>query len=220
MRQLKLSKTSWIFLAAGIFLIVGISLFMTRSQQTDRQNSLQEDLRKSNLNLSLIKLDELSEQKGTLTRQIAEYESQTAETKAILTSSKDSIDTTNAILEEALTQGVDIKDLSSPGVTTEMLEGNSCETLSINIMVRGNILNVAGFISALNKTFPTSVIKSMQLNIQQPSPTPTGVTVQAEKTPAGIPAADSAPGRELPEEAPAKDTTVNINLVIYNYKGK
>jgi Tfp pilus assembly protein PilO len=217
---LKLSKTSWIFLAAGIFLIVGFSLVMARSQQTEQQNTLQEDLRKANLNLSQIKLDDLTAQKDDLTLKIDEYDTMTAETKAILTSSKDSIDTTNAILEEAQTRGVYIKDLSSPGTATEMLDGNSCEILQLNIIVTGNIQNMADFVRGLSKTFPTSVIKSMQMKISTPSPTPTGVPIQAEEVSAASPESSPAPDQEETEETPREDTEININLVIYNFKGK
>jgi hypothetical protein len=217
---LKLSKTSWIFLAAGIFLIVGFSLIMARSQQTEQQNTLQEDLRKANLNLSQIKLEDLTAQRDALTLKIDEYETQTAETRAILTSSKDSIDTTDTILEEAQTLGVYIKDLSSPGVATEVLDGNTCEILSLNIIVRGNIRNIADFVRGLSKTFPTSVIKSMQIKISPPSPTPTGVPIAAKAVSADSPESDPPAEPDIFTETPPEDSEININLVIYNFKGK
>ena len=167
---MKLGKTSLIFLAAGIFVIIGISLIMTRSQQTDRQNRLQDDLTQARVKLAQIKLDPLVEQKDTLIRQISTYESQTAESKALLTYSGDSIDTTNTILAEAQKQAVDIVDLTSPGVATEELDGNKCETLSFNLRVKGNIHNIADFTCGLSNTFPTSIIKSVQIEIQPPQP--------------------------------------------------
>lgn len=214
---MKLGKTSLIFLTAGIFIIVGISLVMSRSQQTDRQNQLQEDLTQANVKLAQIKLDGLIEQKDTLTRQIASYEAQTAENKALLTYSKDSIDTTHAILEEAKKQAVDIIDLTSPGISTEQLEGNPCEALSFNLRVKGNIRNIADFTCGLSNTFPTSVIKSVNMEIQPPQPAPTASPLAETLAPhAPSPAPSPTPDLQLP----AKNTTVNINLVIYKYKGK
>jgi hypothetical protein len=221
----KLSKTSWIFLTVGIFVIVGISLILTRVQQTDQQNKLQADLTQARLKLAAIKVDELILQKGNLTRQIADFESQTQETKAILTSSKDSIDTSAAVLDEAQNQGVKIVSLTSPGLNYEMLEGNKCETLPLNIRVRGNILNVADFVRALSRVFPTGVIKSIQLNIEEINPSPTTLPSgdedeQLDRAPVEVNDAGVAAGPPDPEGQLPQDANITINLVIYNYKGK
>jgi hypothetical protein len=184
---------------------------MTRSQQTDEQSRLQTDLNQANIKLAQIKLDELTTQKDTLTRRIADYESQMATTKNLLTYSKDSIDTTSAILEEAQKQEVFITDLTSPGTTTEVLDGNTCEILTLNIRVKGSIQHIADFIFGISKTFPTSVIKSVELDIQPPS---------AETEVPTLNEIDEPTPEVTPEKAPVKDTSVSINLVIYNYKGK
>jgi hypothetical protein len=205
----KISRTTWIFLIAGVFIIAGISLGMARAQQTDQQQQLQDKLTQANLNLSQIKVDELIEKKENLTSQISSYEDQTAETLAILAYSKDSIDITAEILAEAKKQGVDIDEISSPGTSTEVLDGNTCETLQLNLRVTGDIRNISDFVCGLSKTFPTSVIKSVQIDIKSPS---------AESS-AEISAAEAS-GITEQEGSASNDTSVSINMVIYNFKGK
>jgi hypothetical protein len=205
----KISRTTWICLVAGIFIIAGISLGMARSQQTDRQQQLQDKLTQANLSLSQIKVDELIEKKETLTSQIGSYEAQTAETLAILAYSKDSIDVTAEVLAEAKKQGVDIDEISSPGTSTEVLDGNTCETLQLNLRVAGDIRNISDFVCGLSKTFPTSVIKSVQIDIKQPS---------AESSPK-ISGAEAS-GMTEQEDGDSNNTAVSINMVIYNFKGK
>jgi hypothetical protein len=221
----KLSKTSWIFLIAGVFLILGISLVMTRSQQTNDQNKLQENLKLANAKLALIKTDELTAQQEKLTTQIADYEAQTVATKAILAYSQDSIDTTTTILGEAREQGVDLLSITSPGRTTELLDGNPCETLALKVRIKGSTHNIADFIYSLSKTFPTGVIKSIDMNVaattgepaEEYDPAPQDTLKTKAET---APETTLEPPMTTLAEVVTGGTTVDISLMIFNYKAK
>jgi hypothetical protein len=201
----KISKTTWICLIAGIFIIAGITLGMSRSQQTDRQQKLQEKLTQANLKLSQIKVDELIDQREALASQVSSYETQTAATLELLNYSGDSIDTTAEILAEGQKEGVDIDEIVSPGVSSQKLDGANCEVLQLNIQVSGSIPNISSFISGLSKTFPTSVIKSVQLEIPPP---PTEIAYTEKESTAIV------------QAAVPKKSTVRLNMLIYNFKGK
>ncbi|MBN1189782.1 MAG: hypothetical protein JXA46_08520 [Dehalococcoidales bacterium] len=201
---MKISKVTWMCLIAGVFIIAGVSLGMARSQQTDQQQELQEKLANANARLSAIKIENLIEQQETLTSEINSYEAQTAETMELLSYSSDSIDTTAEILAEGQRQGVEINEISSPGVSSQVVEGNTCQTLALNLLVTGNVGNISAFIQGLSTTFPTSVIKSLQIEIIGPSPD----------------SADLLGNTAGSKTSDMKCATARINMVIYNYKAR
>lgn len=201
---MKISKTIWICLVCGIIVIAGILLGTSRTQQTGQQQQLQEKLAQANLKLSQIKVDELVEQKESLAGQISSYESKTTETLSLLTYPHDSIDTTAEILAEGKKQGVDIEEITSPGISSEKLDGSTCEVLQLTLQVSGNLRNISGFISGLSNTFPTSVIKSVQIDIAPPATKTAYDEDQSAAT----------------KEVAVINPTVRLNMVIYNFKGK
>lgn len=161
---MKLSKTSWIALIMGIIVIAAVSLGWTYSQQNEQQNKLDSKLAQAKKNLAQIKFDDLNAQRDQLTQQIEQTNSQLADVKTKLSSSNDSIDATNIILDDAKSYDVDILEMSSSGLSTEDLAGTRCQTLSMVIKVQGNIQNIADFAASLNRRFPTSVEKLIQLD--------------------------------------------------------
>lgn len=196
---MKFSKTSWIFLAVGIVLIAGISLGWIYSQQNDQQQQLATQLSQAKIRLSGIKTDDLQARKEQLTQQIGQYNVQLADAKTRLSSLKDSLDVTNTLLADAKNYGVDVVEISSPGLSGENLSGTNCEILAVALTIKGDISRIAGFVYSLSQIFPTSSIKSVQADV--------------EKT---APAASPSPS----EPTTVKTTTATINLVIYNYKGE
>ena len=55
MKLLKLSKTSWLILSAGVFIVVLGSLGIARSQQLQEKGTLDEELRLSTQTLEKLK---------------------------------------------------------------------------------------------------------------------------------------------------------------------
>jgi uncharacterized membrane-anchored protein YhcB (DUF1043 family) len=64
--MLKLSKTSWLFLTIGIFIIMFVGLGAVRFQQINQQNQLNEELALAEAKLNEFQLEQLSSQKGEL----------------------------------------------------------------------------------------------------------------------------------------------------------
>lgn len=223
---MKLTKTSWIALVAGIILIAGLSLGWTYSQQNSQQKQLDTDLAEANQRLAKISLDDLNLQKVQLTEEMEQIGTRTEDVKAKMISSKDSIDATDAILEGALKHNVEVVDMSSSGIASESLSGIDSETLSIEIKVEGNVDDIADFAISLSQIFPTGVVKTVQMQrltpststptpISTPTPTPTVIP-----TPTPDPTAEPTPAGFTPIVPTEKDFSASISLVIYNYKGE
>jgi hypothetical protein len=195
----KFSKSSWIFLVAGIVIIAGISLIMTRTQQTDQQKKLQAELDEARQKISQIKIDDMVLQKTQLTQQLTNYNSDQKNIKTKLTSSLDSINVTGSVLEAAKEYSVNIKEIVSSGVSSTDLGGIKCEALSVNLRAGGSLRDIADFVGNLTRIFPTGIIKSAEIEIKETTP---------------------LSGSDIPLESPVEKATVNVNLIIYNYKGK
>jgi hypothetical protein len=212
----RLNKTGWISLVLGAIIIAALSLGWTYSQQTGQQSDLDKKLTLARQKLAQIKFDDLNDQKAQALQQMEQVNAKLETLKTNLSSSKDSIDATNIILEDAKNYSVDILEMSSSGQSTADLAGTKCETLNIAIKVIGNLQNIADFAVSLSQKFPTGVDKLVQIErLPPPPPTPTD-------TPPLTPIPDLPPPPEgftpiLPLE---KDFSASINVVIYNYKGE
>jgi hypothetical protein len=203
----KLSKTTWIALIVGIIVIAAVSLGWTYSQQNEQQKKLDSKLAQAKKNLAQIKFDDLNAQRDQLTLQIEQTGSQLANIKTKLSSHEDSIDATNAILDDAKNYDVDVLEMSSSGISTEDLAGTRCQTLSMVVKVQGNLQNITDFAASLSRRFPTSVEKLIQLDRLPPGSSPISTPIPSSS---GF----------APAFPPEKDFSANFSLVIYNYKGE
>ena len=72
MRTLKISKTSWLIIAAGIFIVIIAGLFLTRSQQIQEQDRLDDELGIAEMRLDKLQIKKLQQQEEELQRQLDE----------------------------------------------------------------------------------------------------------------------------------------------------
>lgn len=218
---MKLSKTTWIALIIGVIVIAGFGLGWTYTQQNNQQKQLDNELAQANQRLNKITLNDLNTQKAQLTQQLEQINTQTEDTKTKLSSSKDSIDATDAILGDAKSHDIDITDISSSGISSGNLGAVTSQTLSINIKVEGNVQNIASFAISLSQIFPTAVVKTVQMEKLAPTPTPTTTPTPTDTpTPSPTPTETPPPPGFTPVVPPVKDFSASISLIIYNYEGK
>jgi Tfp pilus assembly protein PilO len=227
---MKLTKTSWIFLIAGVLIIAAVGLGMTRSQQADQKQQFEQQLLQAKKKLALIKTDDLVAQKDQLTVQIAVYNSQLNSAEAKLYSSEDSISATGDILSTAADCGVDIVTIGESEQSSESLAKTQFNAIPLNIQVQGDFDTIRDFVLALTKTFPTSAAKVVQENsnpvaatdgstqdsaaVAAPSASPEATPLSS---PTPTPVASLAP---TPAPITPKPVTATISLVIYSYGGK
>ena len=78
---MKLSKTSWLIIITGFFVILLVGLGIVRSQQVHQQNELNEQLALAQSKIQVIQLEQLSHRQGELERQFSETDSQSESAK-------------------------------------------------------------------------------------------------------------------------------------------
>jgi hypothetical protein len=202
----KISKSTWIAVVVGVVGITGLSLGMALNQQTTQKADIESKLTVVKEKMAAFENDKLIDQKEQLILQMDEYKTQTATIKSKLSFPDDNISITNSLIQNAADCKVDILEISSGGVSNENLGGLQYKAMAMSVRAQGTTRTIAEFVYSLKKIFPTGILKSVTMEISEPTPTP---TVLSTETPA------AATGNvEL------KDTIVKIDLTIYNYIGE
>lgn len=193
---MKLSKTFWIFLVIGIFVISAAGLGMAYLRQTAQQSRLEEELASAQLRLEELPDEQFASQQKGLESRLARAELQLITTKANLYQSTESIEASDALVELAKGFYVEITEISSPGIMTEQIGEVTLSALQITVTVEGNVFDLIAYISEWTEEYPTGIVEPVEISV----PEPTDEEVEEEET---------------EEENPS----AIINLHIYTYEG-
>ncbi len=205
---MKLSKTSWLILTAGIFIVTFASVGAARSQKIDEQNRLQEELAVAELRLSKLQFEELSSQQEELEKQLSQIISRSEAIQGMLSPPTASIATSDTLFDIAETSGVEITEIASSEPVSDDLEGITYSALPFTVRVEGDTHRLIDFIINLNDNFKTGVVKSVEINI--PEATENGGETGEEP-------AEGQSGEGETEEL--ERPSASIRLVIYTYQG-
>jgi len=200
---LKISKTSWLVLTAGIFVIAAASLGWARSQQVNEQNQLGEELSLAEWRLSELQFEELSSRQEELERQLSEIISNLEAAQATLSQPTVSVTANDTLFYIAEVCGVEIIEVNSSDPTRDEREGITYSVLPLTATVEGEAHNLINFITRLNDDFSNGVVKSVAINI------PEGTEADAE----------TEEEQSEEEESEVEKPSANISLVIYTYRG-
>ena len=111
--KINLSKTSWIILSVGVFIVVLAGLGVTYSQQVKEKNELQDELAVTNLRLEKYNIEELQQEENQLLQAI-EAEAAKLESAVLkINQSIESIDTTDNCYLLASQNGVEVVDIAT-----------------------------------------------------------------------------------------------------------
>jgi len=195
----KLSTTSWIFLTIGIFGILVLSLNVAYAQQSQEQSQLNEEVALVQKRLLKNPPQQISSQKSELESRLAKAELQLKVTKVGLYWSLESIEASDALFELAEASYVEVTEISSSGVSSELLEGVDFSILLLTVTIEGDVLNLVDFIYKWTHEYPTGVVQSVAITVPE-------VVEEEEET-------------EEAEEAEEEKPSAIINLLIYSYEG-
>lgn len=165
MLKLKLTKTSWLIIIVGVFIIFLVGLGIIRSQQVQEQNALKEKLAVAQSKLQAIQLDQLAYRQEELEQQLSETISQSKAGRTILSEPIGSIIISDILFDIAEANNVEITSIVSSGMAQNKLEGVPCLTLPLITEVEGEVTDLVGFVTQLNEDLATGVIQSLQMTI-------------------------------------------------------
>ena len=164
---MKLSKTSWLILAAGIFIVVFASLGITRSQQLQEQEQLDDELTIAEMRLNKFQVKQLRQQQGELQKQLDESTMQLTAGKDKLRQTIDSISVTDEFFEIARSCSIEVVGISSSNIGSEELGNIVYSMITLNAVVAGDTSNLISFVIRLNNDFTTGIVKSAQISIPE-----------------------------------------------------
>jgi len=164
---LKISKTSWLLVAIGVFIIAMVGLGAVRYQQVNQQNQMNEELALAEMKLNEFKLEQLSDRQGELEEQLSQTISQLGAAKAIFSQPNGSIVASGILLDIAEAYGVEVTEISSSGLASGELEGIACSVLPLDARVEGDVPALINFITRLNSDLTTGVVRSAEISIPE-----------------------------------------------------
>jgi len=204
---MKISKTSWIVLLVGIFLIMSASIGWIYYQQLQQAKGIESEIAAARQALAVITFDNLNEQKAAINDEIENTNKAISDIQQDLYSEIYSINITELILSEAQGQDIAVKEMSSSGQTAALLGGIPFNSIKIDISLEGALIDIKTFVERLNERFPNSVTEYVQMDRLD-------VETESEEDPESTPT-------PIPEiETGAMDLMKGkISLTIYSYEG-
>ena len=167
MKKLKLTKTSWLILSAGIFIVVAASLGLSHSKQIKEQGQLDEELSVAQMRLDKLQVQQSREQQEELQSQLDANTVQLVAARDSLRHSLESANVTDEFFAIAQSCSVIIESVSSSGIKDEKLGGIVCSATTLNAAVSGEVSDLINFVIKLNDYFTTGVVKSAQISITE-----------------------------------------------------
>lgn len=203
---MKLSRTTWVFLAAGAFIILAAALGLAFINNGQEQDDIKEKLESTNQRLKAAAVpsnDGLLAREKALQDQIAQMTSRVGQAKSLLEADLESIEVAGELYALAEASGVKVVSMTSPGRIERNVKRYSFSTLPLNVRAEGAVPNLVEFASRVTGRYPTGAVESAEITVPRPS----------EQGGSG--------GGSAPQSAGApKEPFVSLNLRIYSYAGE
>jgi hypothetical protein len=165
MKYFKLSKTSWLILAAGVFAVVMAGLGITHSQQLSEQGKLDDELSIAQTSLDSLHIEALQLELEELQQTAEEAQLQLDEAVQLLDQTLVSVEVTDEFFSIAEYCGVLVINLSTSPIVPNKYEGMGVSATSLQATVEGDTPNLIDFVESLNNNFTTGLIKLVQVDI-------------------------------------------------------
>jgi len=165
MKYFKLSKTSWLILAAGVFVVVMAGLGITHSQQLSEQGKLDDELSIAQTSLNKLHIEALQLKLEELQQTAEETQLQLDEAVQALDQTVVSVEITDEFFSIAEYCGVLVINLSTSPIVPNIYEGIGLSSTSLHAAVEGATPNLINFVESLNNDFTTGLIKEVQIDI-------------------------------------------------------
>ncbi len=165
MKYLKLSKTSLVILAAGVFIVALAVLGITRSQQAKDQATLDDELEMSQTSLANMQIDDLQAELAGLEETAVEKQRALDLASNLLNQTVVSVDVTDEFFSIAGACGILVVNISTSPIAPNIYEGLGLSATSLSAALEGAVPNLIVFIEALHSGFNTGQIKMAQIDI-------------------------------------------------------
>jgi hypothetical protein len=157
---MKISKASWMILAAGVFIIILAGLGMTRSGQINELDALSANLTFTSSRLNNQQTGSLQTEINEYSEQLKDVREQADDIKKKLNQTVLSVDVADKFFEIADFCGVAVSGISTTTIATENFGDIPCERIALSASVTGGMDKVTAFVIALNDNYTTGFVST------------------------------------------------------------
>jgi hypothetical protein len=169
MKFIKLTKTGWLILAAGVFVVALASLGVTRTQQLKEKSKLDQELESSTQILEKLQTSDLRQQLDDLQQKVEETEILKDEAAQSLNETVVSVDISDELFTIADYCGVTVMNLVTSPINQSKYANINLNSTTMNIHVNGDLPNLVNFVTSLNNDYKTGVVKTYQISVPSDS---------------------------------------------------
>jgi Tfp pilus assembly protein PilO len=164
---MKLSRTSWLIIIFGVFIIVLVGLIVIRFQQTGQRSDMNDEVITAKMKLDGIQIEPLEQRQAELEQQLNQVKAQSETARTALSQPIESITISDLLFDIAEANSANITSLSSSGLASAELVGVICSTLPLSATVEGSVTDLANFITQMNGELSTGILKSVEINVPE-----------------------------------------------------
>ena len=162
---MKFSKASLLFLIIGVFIIAIVGLGAVRSKQLVKQKDLNKELTTAQIKLKSLQVEQLTQKQDNLESQLSDTMAQSKTDRELLTQPIDALEIGDTLFTLAQANGVEVIEVTSPGLAAANLEGVKCAAQGMNARIQGEVPNLVNFIKQLNDALETGVVKQVDITL-------------------------------------------------------
>lgn len=179
----RLSKTAWIVLGVGIFIIAFVALYMLNSQQSSEQRDIKNNLILSEADIITVAAEktDAENQLTKLNGQLTQLENKLAEAKSQLNSSKrvfpnrvESIEYGERLFSTANGWLLEVTNFSATEPGSEEVEDINFTTTIFTVKVKGPMGDILGFINSIiiDPYFASASVESVNITVTEEQENP------------------------------------------------
>jgi hypothetical protein len=165
--NMKISKASWMILAAGVFIIILAGLGMTRSGQINEYDTLVTDFNLASTRLNNQQTGNIQTEINEYSQQLIDVKDQAEEAKRKLDQTVVSVDVAEKFYEIADYCGITVGSLNTSTIAYQSYSGIPCYTVSVAATLTGEKQKLIDFVIALNNTFTTGYVTAAGFAINE-----------------------------------------------------
>jgi hypothetical protein len=166
---MKISKKVLRYIGIGIYVIALFASGYMLFGKLGEQSEVDEQLALAEANLERTDTNRLSEQIANLEDQLTQISSQTDTMKNMMSQEIANVAASTIVFEIADATYVEVVDLNSLSAFSEVLENIPCNVVPLEAKIEGNLEDLVSFVTRLNTTLTTGMIKSVNLDIPESS---------------------------------------------------
>ncbi len=168
MKRIKMSKTGWLLLAAGVFIVALAVLGVAFSRQNRSQTALNQELDLTQSRYARLDNDELQAEYDALLARLETERERMSDAEAKMHRNIESANITDEFFLIADDCGVRVVGVTTTPFARKTVEDIDGFTITLSGLVTGELDELIDFVISLNEGYPTGYVASARVVLPEP----------------------------------------------------